>query len=66
MPEAPLWGFWEAWRLYLVVLGVSALTAALAVSVALWRAPEPAPAPRAGVTCMDDAGGGVYCWKGKP
>ena len=27
---------------------------------------EPPADPRAGITCMDDAGGGVYCWEGKP
>ena len=56
----------EGWRLYVMVLGVAVLVAALPVSVALQRASEPVPDPRAGITCMDDAGGGVYCWKAKP
>ena len=54
------------WRLYLMVLALALLAAAVPVSVALQRASEPAPDPRAGITCMDDAGGGVYCWEGKP
>lgn len=53
------------WRLYLGVLALALLIVALPVSVALQRASEPAPDPRAGITCMDDAGGGVYCWKAK-
>jgi len=38
---------------------------AVVVTVANVRvATAGAPAdPRAGITCMDDAGGGVYCWE---
>lgn len=48
---------------------IVALSIALVVVVAanVWvrvNRAEPVD-PRAGITCMDDAGGGVYCWRAK-
>lgn len=33
-----------------------------------WQQTHPAETvdPRAGITCMDDAGGGTYCWRATP
>ena len=60
-----LGGTRSPWGLWLVTVAVAALIGAVGAAVAVSRAPEPVD-PRAGITCMDDAGGGTYCWKAKP
>jgi hypothetical protein len=60
-----LGGSRSPWGLWIGTVAVALALAAVGAAVAVSMAPEPVD-PRAGITCMDDAGGGVYCWKAKP